>query len=145
MFLVFSLKPWKTQLKELIFRSSRPVVFFEKVFLEISQNSQKNTCARAFFNKVAGLRCVTLLIKRLWHRCVQVNFVKLLRTSFVKLLRTALSHCFFMSFDSANKVFPGSQVGLCSSYFGFSWPYSICLFLWFNEQKLIKNLFKYPH
>ena len=30
-------------------RSSRPDVFCEKVFLEISQNSQENTCARASF------------------------------------------------------------------------------------------------
>ena len=30
-------------------RSSRPVVFCEKVFLRISQNSQENTCARASF------------------------------------------------------------------------------------------------
>ena len=29
----------------------------KKVFLEISQNSQENTCARvSFFNKVAGLK-----------------------------------------------------------------------------------------
>ena len=29
----------------------------KKVFLEMSQNSQENTCARAsFYNKVAGLR-----------------------------------------------------------------------------------------
>ena len=26
----------------------------EKAFLEISQNSQENTCARVFFNKVTG-------------------------------------------------------------------------------------------
>ena len=30
------------------------------------QNSQENTCARDFFNKVAGLRPATLLKKRLW-------------------------------------------------------------------------------
>ena len=36
----------------------------KKVFLEISQNSQKNTCASLFFNKVAG-RPATLLKKRL--------------------------------------------------------------------------------
>ena len=29
----------------------------KKVFLEMSQNSQENTCARVFFNKVAGLGC----------------------------------------------------------------------------------------
>ena len=27
----------------------------KKVFLEISENPQENTCARYFFNKVAGL------------------------------------------------------------------------------------------
>ena len=32
-----------------------------KVFLEIFQNSQENTCARVFFNKVAALRPATLL------------------------------------------------------------------------------------
>ena len=32
-------------------------VLWKKVFLEISQNSQENTCARvSFFNKVASLR-----------------------------------------------------------------------------------------
>ena len=30
-------------------RNSRPDVFCKKVFLEISQNSQKNTCARVSF------------------------------------------------------------------------------------------------
>ena len=29
-------------------------VLLKKVFLEISQNSQENTCARVFFNKVTG-------------------------------------------------------------------------------------------
>ena len=48
-------------------RSSRSEVFCKKeVFLEISQNSQENTCARvSFFNKVAGLRPATFLKKRL--------------------------------------------------------------------------------
>ena len=50
-------------------RSSRPEVFCKKAFLEISQNSQKNTCARVSFLK-----------KRLWHRCFPVNFAKFLRT-----------------------------------------------------------------
>ena len=36
-----------------------------KVFLEISQNSQENTCARVFFNKVAGLIPV-LFKEQLW-------------------------------------------------------------------------------
>ena len=51
----------------------------KKVFLEISQNSQKS---RLFFNKVARLRPATLLKKSLWHRCFSVNFAKFLRTAF---------------------------------------------------------------
>ena len=40
-------------------RSSRPVVFCKKMFLEISRNSQeKHLCQSLFFNKVAGLRQV---------------------------------------------------------------------------------------
>ena len=40
--------------------------FVKNVFLEISQNSQENTCARVVvFNKDAGLRPATLLKKRL--------------------------------------------------------------------------------
>ena len=55
----------------------------KKVFLEIPQNPQENTCSRvSFFNKVGGLRPATLLKKRLWHRCFSVNFVKFLRTHF---------------------------------------------------------------
>ena len=58
----------------------------EKVFLEISQNSQENTCARVSFTRPA-----TLLKKRLWHRCFPVNFAKFLRTPlFTKHLRRLL-------------------------------------------------------
>ena len=32
-----------------LYRSSRPELFCKKLFLEISQNSQENTCARASF------------------------------------------------------------------------------------------------
>ena len=44
----------------------------KKVILEISQNSQENTCGR-----VSGLQ---LYKKRPWHRCFPVNFAKFLRT-----------------------------------------------------------------
>ena len=50
----------------------------KKTFLEISQNSQENTCARVSF------LIATLLKKRLWHRCFTVNFAKFLRASFLK-------------------------------------------------------------
>ena len=53
-----------------------------KVFLKISQNSQKNTCARvAFLIKLQALVC-TFINNRLWHRCFLVNFDKLLRAPF---------------------------------------------------------------
>ena len=41
-----------------------------KVFLEISQNSQKNSCGRGSF----------LIKLHAWHRCFPVNFAKFLRT-----------------------------------------------------------------
>ena len=43
----------------------------------------KYLCQSLFFNKVAGLRPATLLKKRLWHRCLPVNFGKFLRTPFL--------------------------------------------------------------
>ena len=54
------------------------------MFLEISQNSQENTCAGVSLNKVAGLRPATLLRKRLWRRSFAVNFVKFLRRPFLQ-------------------------------------------------------------
>ena len=72
-----------------------------KVFLEISQEPQENTCARvSFFNKVASLRFATLLKKRLWHRCFPLNFAKFLRTSFLtEHLRWLLLNIYKNSFE----------------------------------------------
>ena len=59
-----------------------------KVFLEILQNSQGNTCARVSF--LIKLHA-SLLKKRFWHRCFLVNFVKFQRTPFfTELLRWLL-------------------------------------------------------
>ena len=60
----------------------------KKLFLEISQNSHENTCARvSFWIKLdvfdLSLRPANFLWKRLWHRCFPVNFVKFLRTPFL--------------------------------------------------------------
>ena len=49
-----------SQFIDLVFRSSHQRCSEEKVFLEISQNSQKNTCQFLFFNKVAGVKKETL-------------------------------------------------------------------------------------
>ena len=52
------------------------------------KNSAKITanclCQGLFFNKVTSSRRVTLLKKRLWHRCFIVNFAKFERTYFLQ-------------------------------------------------------------
>ena len=62
------------------------VCSIKKVFLEISQNSQENICARVSFLR-------KFLIKKAWHRCFPANFAKFLRTTFSTehLLRLLLS------------------------------------------------------
>ena len=45
-------------------------VLQEKVFLEISQNSQENTCARASF-------FANLFKERLWYRCFSMFLISL--------------------------------------------------------------------
>ena len=64
-------------------RSSRPEVFCKKVFIEISQNSKENNCAKVFFSKAEGLRPATLLKKQPWRRYFPVNSAKFLRTHFL--------------------------------------------------------------
>ena len=48
---------------------------YKKVFLETSQNSHENTCARVFL-----FRGWSLFIKKLWHRRFPANFAKFLKT-----------------------------------------------------------------
>ena len=50
----------------------------KKVLLDILQNSQESTCARASF-----LTSYSFIKKRLWHRCFPVNFATFLRTPFL--------------------------------------------------------------
>ena len=57
------------------------------VFLEISENSQENACARVSFLiklQASGLRPATILKKRLWHRRFPMSFMKFLKTPFRK-------------------------------------------------------------
>ena len=58
----------------------------KKVFLEITQNLQENTCARVsslIKLQASGLRSSTLLKKRLWHLYFPVSFAKFLITPFL--------------------------------------------------------------
>ena len=55
----------------------------KKMFLEISQNSQENTCTRvSFLIKFSFL--IILWKERLWQICFPVNFAKSLRTHFLQ-------------------------------------------------------------
>ena len=60
-------------------RSSCWEVFCKKLFLEICQNLQENTCGRVSFS----IKLQALLKKRLWRRCFPVNFAKFLRITFL--------------------------------------------------------------
>ena len=52
----------------------------KKVFLKnFSKLTRKHLRRSLFLNKIAGLRLLILLKKRLWHKCFPVNFVKYLR------------------------------------------------------------------
>ena len=65
-------------------RSSRSEVFCKKGFLKnFAKFTGKHLCQSLFLNKVADLRPVTLLKKRLQHGCFPANFAKFLRTPFL--------------------------------------------------------------
>ena len=71
-------------IKSEIWRRAVAIVLFKKVLLKLLQNSQESTSARASFSiKLLAAR-TTLLIKRLWHWCFPVNFVKFLKALFIQ-------------------------------------------------------------
>ena len=87
-------------------------VLQEKIFLELSQNSQENTCAwvSLFFNKVAGFTAATLLKKsealaqvfscEFWESFKNAFLTKHLRTTdsdncYKQILFQTLVHTFF--------------------------------------------------
>ena len=64
----------------------------EKGVLEnFTRFTRKHMCQSLFLNKVVGLRSVTLLRKRLRHRCFPVNFVKRLKTPTLKNISERLA------------------------------------------------------
>ena len=55
-------------------------MFYKKGFVKnFTKFTGKHLCQGLFFDKVVSLRPVTLLKKRLWHRCFLVNFAIFLR------------------------------------------------------------------
>ena len=66
-------------------KDSRPEVFCKKgVLWNFSKFTGKHLYQSLFFNRVAGLRAVTSLKKRLWHRCFPISFAKFLKTPFLQ-------------------------------------------------------------
>ena len=56
----------------------------KKMSLKISQNfTGKHQSQSLLFNKVTGRPIYNFIKKRLWHRCVHVNFAKFIRTPFL--------------------------------------------------------------
>ena len=55
----------------------------KKLFLNISQNSQENTCDRVFFLKSCRPWPVTILKKWIWHRCFPVSSEKIFKNTFL--------------------------------------------------------------
>ena len=71
-----------------------PEVFCEKGVLEnFAKFTGKHLCQSLFFNKVAGLRLAILLKKRLWHRCLPLNFCKVSKNTLIEHLRKTASKC----------------------------------------------------
>ena len=64
------------------------------MFLQISQNSQENSCARVSVLIKLQAETFNFILKRLWHRCFPVNFVKFLRTAFLQNTSRRLLFCF---------------------------------------------------
>ena len=86
-------------------RSNRPGVFCKKGILRnFTKFIGKNLCLNLFFNKVASLRPVTLLKRRLRHCCFPVNFAKFLRTPFIIIHQS--QSLFFNNFFLKKKEIP---------------------------------------
>ena len=84
-----------------IYRSSCLEVFCRKgVLRNFEKLTRKHLCQSLLFNKVAGLRTVTLLKKRFWYRFFPVNFSKFLKTPITEhlpwlLLKTPVNQLIF--------------------------------------------------
>ena len=119
----------------------------KKVFLKNSQHSQENTFARVLFRKVAGLRPVTLLKNRLWHRCFPVSFAKFLRTPFFywKHPVAASEKPFFLifcqnSWNVSSDLFPNWYLLVQSQEWKHDYNVRICSKLPVTDQKAFSDV-----
>ena len=67
----------------MVLKSSKAAIegTLQKVVLKnFEKFTGKHLCQSLLFNKVVGLKPVTLFKKRLWHKCFTVNFAKFKNT-----------------------------------------------------------------
>ena len=69
--------------------------------------TEKHLCQSLFFNKVADLSTVTLLKKKLRHRCFPVNLTKFQRTPY---LQNIFGQLFLILFEAYFSYFPLSNI-----------------------------------
>ena len=101
------------QNSSMTFRSSHRRCSVKKGVLKNFAKFTGKTCARVSLLiklQAWGPRPATLLKKRLWHKCVPVNFVKFLRTNFLQntsgrlLLQPGCTQSVHMHFQSGHKT-----------------------------------------
>ena len=63
-----------------VLKESTGSILWEKVFLEILQNSQENSCARVFFNKVTG----NYIKKETLAQVFSCEFFKIFKNTFLQ-------------------------------------------------------------
>ena len=117
--------------------------FVKKVFLEISQKSQENTCARESFLIKLQAWPATLLKKSLWHRCFPVNFAKFPRTpSFTERLQRLLLLLLWRwirTINNCNKEIFCHNLWTNQFFFDFWKIYSLCLNMTLHREGLKKS------
>ena len=114
------------------FRSSHRRWSVKNGFLEISQNSQENTCAR-----------VSFLI--LWHRCFPVNFTKFLRAPFLQntsgRVLVKFTMCKFIIYRSKTLIFKPELLLFLSESSGLYLKAKVCI--WTKMKSFRHEIFSF--
>ena len=88
---------WKSQLCMYVQKHPPDVFCKKRNPQKFHKFTGKKTCPRVFFNKVAGLRLVTLFKKRPWHRCFFCEFCEISKNIFfTEHLLAAACLCHFI-------------------------------------------------
>ena len=85
--------------------ATRGVLWKKGVLRNFTKFTGKHLFHSLFFNKVVGLRSVTMLKKRLWYSCFPVNIAKFLRIPFLHNTSGRLTYC-WISFSTVKLFNP---------------------------------------